>query len=164
MVMDKHIVNKCSDCFHYEACKAMLVNFGIGDYISDSADADRCPDFVPTADIAIVRNGGWIPVAERLPDNEVDVLICAEPLTGRGRLISLAFYTDGRMTTEDSAYTWDIDNVDLDYDEEADAYIIPEGWWESVTYSGQFGAVDLHVTHWMPLPEPPEIGMKGGDV
>lgn len=73
--MDKHIVNKCSDCFHYKACKAMLVNFGLADYMPESSDADRCPDFVPTADVAIVRNGVWIPVSERLPDNADFVLV-----------------------------------------------------------------------------------------
>lgn len=46
--------------------------------------------------------------------------------------------------------------MDAEYDEKADAYIIPEGWWESITYSEAFSAVCDIVTHWMPLPEPPE--------
>ena len=59
---------------------------------------------------------------------------------------------------EDSSYNWEIDYVDMDYDEEADAYIVPEGWWETVDFCEEFSPVDADVTHWMPLPEPPKEG------
>ena len=45
---------------------------------------------------------------------------------------------------------------DMDYDEECDTYIIPEGWWESVEYAEEFSAVDDKVTHWMSLPDLPK--------
>ena len=51
---------------------------------------------------------------------------------------------------------WDESNIELEYDEAADAYIIPEGWWECVRYGDEFSVVDDFVTHWMPTPEPPE--------
>lgn len=100
----------------------------------------------------------WIPVTELLPDNETDVLICVERrhYSDPGKFIRLvvkAFYTDGQHNTEDSAYTWQTDYIDMDYDEGADAYIIPEGWWECVDYGEEFCAVSDFVTHWMPLPE-----------
>lgn len=101
----------------------------------------------------------WIPVTERLPGNEVDVIICAQRRYFKGGtipVISTAFHTDGKVNTEESGYNWDIGNVDMEYDEEADAYIVPEGWWEAVRYGEEFSAVDDFVTHWMPLPEPPK--------
>ena len=100
----------------------------------------------------------WIPVTERFPENEVDVLICAQRHYYKGgtiQVISTAFHTDGKMSTEESVYTWDSD-LDMQYDEENDVYIVPEGWWESVNYGEQFSGVCDFVTHWMPLPEPPK--------
>ena len=106
----------------------------------------------------------WIPVTERLPENEKDVLICAERRLRFGNvdkiifIVSTAFHTDGKMNTEESAYTWETEYMNAEYDEDADAYIIPEGWWESVNYGECFSAVSDFVTHWMPLPEPPKEG------
>ena len=106
----------------------------------------------------------WIPVTERLPKNEAAVLILAErrmygiPELDRQtvRIVATAFHTDGKMNTEDSSYTWDLDGTNAEYDEKADSYIVPEGWWERVLYSEEFSAVDDFVPHWMPLPEPPK--------
>lgn len=104
--------------------------------------------------------GGWIPVSEHLPKNEEEVEIsCIRRYIGAGdrekkcHLTARAFYTDGTMTTEDSCFMWD-DCDDWEYDEEKDAYIIPEGWWEYVTFSEQFGVVDAEVAAWRPISEP----------
>ena len=50
------------------------------------------------------------------------------------------------------------DYIDMEYDEDSDAYIIPEGWWESVEFGETFSAVDRPVLAWMPLPDGPEVG------
>lgn len=108
---------------------------------------------------AALGKNQWINVKDRLPENEVDVLICAQRRYYKGGtipVVSTAFYTDGKMNTEESGYNWDLGNVDMEYDEEVDAYIVPEGWWESVRYGEEFSAVDDFVTHWMPLPEKPK--------
>lgn len=104
--------------------------------------------------------GEWIPCSERLPDNEQEVEIsCKRNYIKSGDekrtayFTARAFYTDGNMNTEDSCFWWD-DCYNWEYDEEKDAYIIPEGWWEYVTFSEQFGVVDAEVLAWKPLPEP----------
>lgn len=106
-----------------------------------------------------MKRGEWISVEDRLPENEEDVIIAYAREGLRGDVyvcVGMAFHTDGKTTTEDSVYTWQTDYIDMDYDEDADAYIVPEGWWESVSFGEEFSAVDDKVTHWMPLPEPPK--------
>ena len=103
----------------------------------------------------------WIPVSKRLPENEQEVEITytskhwktGEPLYFTCR----AFYTDGTMNTEDSSYAWnEIDS--WEYNEDLDAYIIPEGWWEVVSFAEEFSCVDQAVVAWMTLPEPYKAG------
>ena len=116
------------------------------------------------ADCLVINNvttQEWISVKDRLPENEQAVIICAERRHYSNpnhfiRIIAKAFYTDGKHNTEHTAYAWDNDCIDMEYDEENDAYLIPEGWWESIEYGEEFSAVSDFVTHWMPLPEPPK--------
>lgn len=108
--------------------------------------------------------GEWIPVSERLPDNEQEVEITyvnkhwktGEPLYFTCR----AFYTDGTMNTEESDYVWN-ETDNWEYNEKLDAYIIPEGWWERVSFAEEFGVIDKPVIAWQPLPEPYEEQNNG---
>lgn len=109
----------------------------------------------------------WISVKDRLPENECDVLICAKRKYYNKPdkwlyIVVRAFYTDGKHYTEDSNYVWDVEYIDMEYLEEKDAYLIPEGWWESVEYAENFSAVDDFVEYWMPLPEPPKGDVDNG--
>ena len=105
----------------------------------------------------------WIPVTERMPEPEADVLaVCNR----NGYIFVIpAIYEDGKMLTQDSAWNWsDIYCYGL-YDEEADDYYIPEGWWENRQFNPDDvynNPVDCAVTHWMPLPEAPEKGDNDG--
>lgn len=97
-------------------------------------------------------------MTERMPEPETDVLaVCNR----NGYIFVIpAIYEDGKMLTQDSAWNWsDIDCYGL-YDEEADDYYIPEGWWENRQFNPDDvynNPVDCAVTHWMPLPEAPEV-------
>ena len=99
----------------------------------------------------------WTPCSERMPESEKDVEITyvrkhwktGEPLYFTAR----AFYEDGTINTEDSSFNWD--NTDnWEYDEEKDGYVIPEGWFENVSFAEEFGAVDAPVIAWRAIIEP----------
>ena len=98
----------------------------------------------------------WIPVTERLPENEVNVIITVEhrPVGRKSyRRVVRAFHEDGTWSDIRSAYSWDDDSWD-DYVDEDGNFLIPEGWFEAIDYHGEFCAVDDFVIAWMPLPEP----------
>lgn len=129
---------------------------------------DGCPkvsaDLIErlTAENAALREKQrWIPVTERLPEPETDVLaVCNR----NGCIFVIpAIYEDGKLLTQDSAWNWsDIYCYGL-YDEAADDYYIPEGWWENRQFNPDDvynNPVDCAVTHWMPLPGAPEEGGK----
>lgn len=104
-----------------------------------------------------ICDNGWIPCSERLPENEKEVEITYTRQDYKtGKILYLtarAFYEDGTLTTEDSGYGWgETDN--WEYCEEKDACIIPEGWYEGVSFSEEFGIVDMPVIAWRYLTEP----------
>ena len=103
----------------------------------------------------------WIPVRERLPKCEQEVLICTKKkLVGRDAyidsIITPAIYEDGTMLENDSSWHWE----DIDWagwDDEEDCGIIPEGWWENRHFNPDDvynNPVDQEVVAWMPLPDP----------
>ena len=114
-------------------------------------------------DMAIksLQKDEWIPVSERLPECEQEVLICTEKkLVGKDAyidsIITPAIYEDGTMLEVESMWGW----YDMDFDEWDDAEdcgIIPEGWFENRHFNpdGVYNnPVDRKVVAWMPLPEP----------
>ena len=93
----------------------------------------------------------WIPVTERLPENGVHVLLSCK--CGAG-----AYVCDGFHTEKYSMPAQFYADIDADYDEETDEYYFPEGWWEVIKNWDDYSSVAIEdtITHWMPLPEPPE--------
>ena len=101
----------------------------------------------------------WIPVSERLPLCEQEVLICTQRRSIGGKtksIITSAVYEDGNMRECYSRWHWE----DIEYeswDEEEDCGIIPEGWWEYRHYNPDEvynNLVDDFILAWMPLPTP----------
>ena len=95
----------------------------------------------------------WIPVTERLPENDVHVLLSCK--CGAG-----AYVCDGFHTEKYSVPMPFYEDIDADYDEETDEYYFPEGWWESIKNWDDYSCVAIEdtITHWMPLPQPPKDG------
>jgi hypothetical protein len=98
-------------------------------------------------------NRQWIPVTERLPECEKRVMVTVERRykDKTHRSVCLAFYEDGKVLEDNSNYRWDTEGAE--YSEEHDSYYVPEGWWESVTYSDEFSSIGDFVTAWRPMPE-----------
>lgn len=111
---------------------------------------------VPATDVAPARR--WIPVSERLPEPETEVFaVCNR---NGYRFVCPAIYENGKILTQDSAWNWyELEGYGT-YNEEADDYFVPEGWWENRQFTPDDvynNPVDCIVTHWMPLPEPPKM-------
>ena len=93
----------------------------------------------------------WISVEDRLPKCEEEVLVKVKH--GQRYVTTTAIYEDGTMPTGKSKWTWE--DIDFDYDEENDEYLIPKSWWEYRHYNPDDvydNIIDGEVTHWMPLP------------
>jgi len=101
----------------------------------------------------------WIPVGERLPENEKEVEVSIERRLENGtrRLTCRAIYEDGNIWSENSRFNWnDFDSLDndLEYSKELDDWKVPAGWYEAATYAEEFAAIGDFVVAWRPLPEP----------
>lgn len=108
-------------------------------------------------ELAEEYNNGWISVLERLPEAEEKVLVLAKRKYRDGSfkyIITTAMYEDGTVLENDSKWRWE--DLDAEWDEEEDCYIIPEGWWEDKAYNpdGVLNyAIDDEVIAWQPLPQ-----------
>lgn len=124
---------------------------------------DDCMEFINELaekyrDFPDTNVGKWIPVSEALPDAETEVLILARRKYTGGEIMSIittAIYEDGTVLENGSIWHWD--NLDGEWNEEEDCYIIPEGWWEYRHYNMDEtynNAIDDEVIAWQPLPQP----------
>ena len=102
-------------------------------------------------------NKDWIKVTDRLPESEKPVEI-----TFRWKKLDNpdeywyatcnAFYEDGSIPVEDSAYNWDdYDDDDLVWDEFTNTWYVPRGWHEDVWFmeeSYQIDETEFEVIAW----------------
>lgn len=128
--------NSCAGHLTYQQLKSMIEGF-------------------PAAQVAGAPQ--WISVEDKLPNTETEVLIVCN--RNGFRFVCPAIYEDGTVLTQDSIWNWyELDNYGT-YSEENDDYFIPEGWWENRQFTPDDvynNPVDCPVTHWMPLPLPPD--------
>ena len=96
----------------------------------------------------------WIDISKQKPENGNDVLVFYKTETGRKVILLAAYYGTHELESNDDAF-----GDDLDYNEEKDEYYAPEGWYESCEHHEEYGYMyitGVEITHWMPLPEPPQ--------
>lgn len=99
----------------------------------------------------------WISVKERLPETEQEVRLLCETRPNHYQYQCQGFYIPEKSVDKDGGvFNWDYEACD--YDEVTDTYWAHEGWWERIHNWDDYGAVAISdfVTHWMPLPQPPE--------
>ena len=103
-------------------------------------------------------NNGWIPCSEKMPPVETEVFIVAKRKYRGGEvryITTTAMYEDGTVLENDSCWRWE--DIEGEWDEENDCYIIPEGWWENRHYNPDEvynNVIDDKVIAWQPLPLP----------
>ena len=141
--------------------KAEIRDFYESEYPTASGEFDK---FATMHLPRIINNSPtiekWISVEEKLPECETEVFVLAVSSYGN-KTVTTAIYEDGKMPEDESDWTWE--DVEMDYNEETDQWIIPCGWWEYRHYGECLNfAVDDKVTHWMPLPELPKEGANNG--
>ncbi len=126
------------------------------DAIEHNNAIDVCVKEVEKA--AAEYKNGWIPCSKQMPPVETEVFIVAKRKYRGGEvryITTTAMYEDGTVLENDSCWNWE--DIEGEWDEENDCYIIPEGWWENRHYNPDEvynNAIDDEVIAWQPLPEP----------
>ena len=111
--------------------------------------------------VSTARNG-WISVKDRLPESGVHVLLCCEMHRHGGEIVG-KYVCDGYYAEANKIIAGGFpDECDCEYSEEDDEYYLREGWYEVIKNWDDYNSVTVgdFVTHWMPLPEPPETLIK----
>lgn len=99
----------------------------------------------------------WIPCSQKMPENEQEVEITyvrERYLTGEVLYMTArAFYEDGTLTVDESAYDW-AENEYYEYFEETDSYMVPKGWYEDVSFAEEFAPIHNAVIAWRAIGKP----------
>ena len=98
-------------------------------------------------------SGGWTPVGEEMPKRGQKVLVCGHWSNGNRWRTIAEWWPAGTMDASD----WDDPPEDW-WDVDGNTCInLEAGWYESRVEAETMWALS-NVTHWMPLPDFPNIG------
>ena len=101
----------------------------------------------------------WISVDDMLPESGVHVLICCE-MHRYGGEIAGKYVCDGYYAEANKIIAGGFpDECYCEYSKEDDEYYLCEGWYEVIKNWNDYNsvAVEDFVTHWMPIPDLPEM-------
>lgn len=128
--------------------------------------AEECKDSTEAATAAALAisvisrlPGPWGSVEDALPVSETEVLaVCNK----NGYVFVVpAIYEAGEVLRGESAWKWNDIEEYADYNKKLDDWYVPTGWWENRKFTPDEvynNPIDCKVTHWMPLPDAPEVG------
>ena len=154
----QEVFDKIIEKIKTDPCTKLYGSRNSGNYM---IPVDKAIEIVKQA--AAERKNGWILCSERMPTVETEVFIIAKRKFKDGDytyIRTTAMYEDGKVSENDSCWFWQ--DIEGEWDEENDCYIIPQGWWESRHYNPDDiynNAVDDEVVAWQPMP--PEYKESG---
>jgi hypothetical protein len=128
----------------------------IKEYIEQHCEPDDTDDTLCEVTLGDLRrwNSAWFSVDNAMPKPGKAVVVSQVNGYGRRNVITACYLP--RMNWE--VESWECDEEEwCDYDEEEDIYYYPEGWYEFGYEMDTYHHISATVTHWMPLPEPPEV-------
>lgn len=97
--------------------------------------------------------GGWIPIADGLPESGQPVLVaCGEKVLRAAHAAKFAL--------DEENWGWWNDGEGSDYNEANDTTYWPEGWYEWNAHEEIHWQLENEPTHWMPLPKTPNARGK----
>lgn len=96
-----------------------------------------------------VARSEWIGVDARLPEKADFVLAFVDDGKNRTRRIRAFYARKFQIESGNDDSDW------AEYDEAADEYYLPQGWYEANEYEETNWHVNDPVTHWQPLPDAP---------
>jgi hypothetical protein len=100
----------------------------------------------------------WVSTKEKLPESGKHVLLCCEV-----KPLGKKYICDGYYASPKSITCVCGDEIDCEYDDKTDEYYLLEGFYEVIKNWEEFSSISISdfVTHWMPLPQPPEKESEG---
>ena len=152
-IVPKWFKEKQEDIPHYDEYKKCFLD---GVNCKQYTDQKIVSDVLETH-LNALNNNGWIYCSEKMPTPETEVLVVAKRKFKGGDfryIITSAMYEDGTIRENDSCWRWE--DIEGEWDEEEDCYIIPEGWWENRHYNPDDvynNTVDDEVIAWQYMPE-----------
>lgn len=100
-------------------------------------------------------NEQWVLCSERMPEAGRKVFAFYKNELGNGRRV-MAHFTPARTDCADNYDYQDWDEEWLDTDESGTSWV-PEGWYEDSETQENCPRISDPITHWMPLPEMPNV-------